>query len=106
VRRRRRELALLKALGFTQRQLAATVAWQASIVGVVGILFGVPLGIALGRWLWILFAREVYAVPDATVPVPSIALVAVGVLILVNAVAALPGRSAARTETALVLRAE
>jgi ABC-type antimicrobial peptide transport system permease subunit len=106
VRRRRRELALLKALGFTQRQLAATVAWQASIVGVVGILFGVPLGIGLGRWLWNLFAREVYAVPDATVPVLSIALVAVGSLVLVNVIAALPGRSAARTLTALVLRAE
>jgi ABC-type lipoprotein release transport system permease subunit len=106
VRRRRRELALLKALGFTQRQLAATVAWQASIVGVVGVLFGVPLGIALGRWLWTLFAREIYAVPDAAVPALSIALVAVSALVLVNVIAALPGRSAARTETALVLRAE
>jgi ABC-type lipoprotein release transport system permease subunit len=106
VRRRRRELALLKALGFTQRQLAATVAWQASIVGLVGVVFGVPLGIALGRWLWTLFAREIYAVPDATVPVLAIALVAIGSLVLVNVIAALPGRSAARTETALVLRAE
>jgi ABC-type lipoprotein release transport system permease subunit len=106
VRRRRRELALLKALGFTQRQLRVAVAWQASVVAVVGVVVGVPLGIALGRWLWILFAREVFAVPRPTVPIGSIILVALGALLLTNVVAALPGRSAARTKTALVLRAE
>ena len=30
VRRRRRDLALLKALGFTRRQVSATIAWQAT----------------------------------------------------------------------------
>lgn len=71
VRRRRRELALLKALGFTQRQLAATVAWQSSASAAVGVIVGVPLGIALGRWLWTLFARGISAVPDPTVPIFS-----------------------------------
>ena len=42
VRRRRRELALLKTLGFTRRQLAATVAWQASVAVAIGVLVGVP----------------------------------------------------------------
>ena len=106
VRRRRRELALLKALGFTQRQLASAIAWQASVAGVVGVVAGLPLGIALGRWLWTLFADEVFAVPRPTVPVGSVVLVAVGTLALVNVVAALPGLSAARTRIALVLRAE
>jgi hypothetical protein len=106
VRRRRRELALLKALGFTQRQLAATISWQASVAGVVGVVVGLPLGIALGRWLWSLFAAEVFAVPRPSVPVGSLVLVAVGALALVNVVAALPGLSAARTRIALVLRAE
>ena len=45
VRRRRRDLALLKTLGFTRRQLAATVAWQASIAVALGVIVGVPLGI-------------------------------------------------------------
>jgi ABC-type lipoprotein release transport system permease subunit len=40
------------------------------------------------------------------VPVLSVVLVAIGALALANVVAALPGRSAARTTTALVLRAE
>ena len=63
VRRRRRDLALLKTLGFTKRQLAAAISWQASVAALVGILIGVPLGIVLGRWLWILFAHLIYAVP-------------------------------------------
>jgi len=59
VRRRRRDIALLKTLGFTSRQLAVAVAWQASVAAIVGIILGVPVGIALGRWLWDLFARSI-----------------------------------------------
>jgi hypothetical protein len=40
------------------------------------------------------------------VPVVSIVLVAVGAVVLANVVAALPGRVAARTPTATVLRDE
>jgi hypothetical protein len=106
VRRRRRDLALLKTLGFTQRQLAASVAWQASVAASMGIVVGVPVGITLGRWLWTLFARAIYAVPQPSVPVVEIVVVSVGALVLANLVAAIPGRFAARTPTALVLRVE
>jgi hypothetical protein len=66
----------------------------------------VPLGIALGRWLWVLFAHEIYAVPQPTVPALEIVAVAVGAVVLANVVAAFPGRMAARTPSALILRAE
>ncbi|HEV3268035.1 MAG TPA: FtsX-like permease family protein [Acidimicrobiales bacterium] len=106
VRRRRRELALLKTLGFTQRQLAAAVSWQASVTAMVGVVAGVPIGVALGRWLWTLFARAIYAVPEPSVPVLQVVLIAVGALLVANLVASIPGRSAARTPASLVLRAE
>ena len=106
VRRRRRELALLKSLGFTRRQLAAAVSWQASVTATIGVAAGVPLGIALGRWLWILFAREIYTVPEPSVPVLQVVLIAVGAMLVANLVAAIPGRSAALTPASLVLRAE
>ena len=106
VRRRRRDLALLKTMGFTKRQLAAAVAWQASVAALLGIVIGVPVGIVLGRWLWILFAQQIYAVPEPTVPVSSVVLIAFGTLVLANMVAAIPGRLAARTPTALMLRGE
>ena len=106
VRRRRRDLALFKILGFTQRQLSAAVACQATVAAVIGIVVGIPLGIVTGRELWTLFARNINAVPDPTVPVAAVLLVGVGALVFANLVAALPGRSAAHTPTALVLRAE
>jgi ABC-type antimicrobial peptide transport system permease subunit len=106
VRRRRRELALLKTFGFTQRQLAAAVAWQSTAIALVGLVVGIPVGIALGRFLWELFAHQLSAVALPTVPTVPIVLVFVGTLVLANLVAALPGRNAARTPTALVLRAE
>ena len=106
VRRRRRDLALLKTLGFTRRQLLATVAWQASVAATVGIVVGVPLGIVFGRWLWTLFAREIFAVPYPSVPLGQIIIVVVGALVLAILVAIPPGVSAARTRTSLLLRAE
>ncbi len=106
VRRRRRGFATLKTLGFTRGQLAAAVAWQSTVVAAVGLVIGVPLGIAAGRWLWLAFAHELSAVPDAVVPAGSIALAVVAALVLANLVAALPGRAAARTPAAVVLRAE
>jgi hypothetical protein len=106
VRRRRRELALLKALGFVRRQLASAVVLQSSIAVAIGVVVGVPIGILLGRSLWNLFAREIDAVPVANVPGPVILLIIVGSLVLANVVAAVPGRMAARTPAALVLREE
>jgi hypothetical protein len=44
VRRRRRSMAMLRTLGFTGRQLRASVAWQSSIAVVIGLAVGVPLG--------------------------------------------------------------
>ncbi len=106
VRRRRRDLALLKTLGFTQRQLAGAVAWQASVSAVVGVVVGLPVGIVLGRWTWDLFARQIYAVPQPTVPPGSLILIALGTFVLANVVAVIPARIAARTSTALMLRGE
>ncbi len=106
VRRRRRDLALLKALGFTQRQLSAAIAWQATVAAVIGVVVGTPLGIVIGRQLWIWFAHNLDAVPDPTTPALSVLIVVIGALVFANVVAALPGRSAARTPTGLVLRDE
>ena len=48
VRRRRRDLAILKTLGFTGRQLATAVSVQAGVAAVIGCAVGIPAGIAAG----------------------------------------------------------
>jgi len=106
VRRRRRELAVLRTLGFTARQLAATAAWQSSVAVLLGTIVGLPVGVALGRALWDLFAGEIHAVPSPTVPGMWLVLIAVAAMVLANVVAAVPGRIAARTPTVGFLRAE
>jgi hypothetical protein len=106
VRRRRRDLALLKTLGFTRRQLAAVVAWQSTIAVGIGIGIGVPLGIIIGRELWNRFATALHVIPHPTVPSLTITLIAVGALALANLVAAIPGLRAARTPSALLLHEE
>jgi ABC-type lipoprotein release transport system permease subunit len=80
--------------------------YQASVAGFCGVLVGTPLGIVLGRWLWTLFARYINAVPEPTIPVLTVIIVSVCALLLVNIVAALPARIAARVSTAQVLRGE
>ncbi|MGC2169045.1 MAG: FtsX-like permease family protein [Acidimicrobiales bacterium] len=106
VRRRRRDLALLKVFGFTGRQLASAVAWQASCAAAFGVIVGVPLGVLVGRVLWVLFARAIFAVPQVTVPVWTIVLIALGAVALANVVAVFPGRMASKTSAALLLRSD
>jgi ABC-type lipoprotein release transport system permease subunit len=106
IRRRRRDLAILKTLGFERAQISRVVVWQATTIVAVAMLAGLPVGIAAGRWGWTLFANALGVVPEAVVPVVPTLLVIPAALAVANIVAALPARVAARTRPALVLRAE
>jgi ABC-type antimicrobial peptide transport system permease subunit len=106
VRRRRHELAVLRAIGFRPRQSAACIAALAATVGIIGLVLGIPLGVAAGRLTWHWVAERtplLYVAPIATVAV----LLSVPItLLLANALAAYPARRAARISTAEVLRTE
>jgi ABC-type lipoprotein release transport system permease subunit len=106
VRRRRRDLAVLRSVGFVGRQVAATVAWQSTTLALVGLAIGLPLGVALGRWTWSLVARQIGVVVRPDVPLPAIALACVGAVVVANAVAALPARQARQLRPATALRTE
>ena len=69
IRRRRAELALLKTLGFEGRQVVATVAWQATTIAVVGLVVGLPLGTALARFGWNVFADRLAILPRPVIPI-------------------------------------
>jgi hypothetical protein len=106
VRRRRRDLAVLKTLGFLPRQVSATIAWQATAFATAAVLAGLPLGVAVGRWAWRLVATQLGVVPQPVVsPLQAVAIVS-GVLLAANLIAAGPGWVAGRVRPALVLRSE
>ena len=106
VRRRRRDFAVLKTFGFVRRQTRAAVAWQATATTTVGVIIGIPAGVAAGRWAWSMLVHRVGLLPEPVVPTLAVALIVPGALLLANAIAALPARAAARTQPALALRAE
>jgi hypothetical protein len=106
VRRRRRELALLKTLGFTRRQVRATVAWQATTLAGVGLVIGIPVGIIIGNLVWRTVAAGLGVTTTPNISIVAPILTIVGGLALVNLIAAIPARAAAHTQPAVALRTE
>jgi ABC-type lipoprotein release transport system permease subunit len=106
IRRRRRDLAILKMLGFVPRQVRWAVAWQATTFVSVALLIGLPLGIVLGRVVWTFFAEQLGTVPESVYPSVSLLLTIPAAILLANVIATVPAFIAARMKPAVVLRAE
>ncbi|GAA1309806.1 hypothetical protein Psi02_41090 [Planotetraspora silvatica] len=106
VRRRRHEVAVLRALGMTRPQARWAVVTQATLLTLVGLAVGVPLGVAMGRTVWRLVAD--FMPLDYLVPVAfwALLLIAPVALLLANLLAAWPGRIAAGLRIGHVLRTE
>jgi FtsX-like permease family len=104
--RRRREIGLLKSLGMLRRQVALSVTWQTTTVAVIGIVLGVPLGIAAGRAVWSTFADNLGVGTQPVVTASEIALLALGTLVVANLLAVIPAMVAARARPASLLRTE
>ncbi|MGH3804251.1 MAG: FtsX-like permease family protein [Pseudonocardiaceae bacterium] len=88
------------ALGMTRRQCRGVVFTQASVLAAVGLLFGVPLGIALGRTVWRLIAENTPLLCQASAVAFAL------LLVLANLLAALPSPRAVRLPVNQILRAE
>jgi len=102
--RRRREIGILKSLGFLRRQVGAVVTWQSVTVLVVGLIVGIPLGVAIGRGVWGVFAAEVGVVNATIVPAWQIVALAAGALVAALAISGIPAALAARLRPAQLLR--
>jgi hypothetical protein len=106
VRRRRHELAVLRALGMTRRQTRLAVAAQGTVLGLAGLAFGIPLGLLLGRSIWRVVAGFAPMAYHPPVAVWTLLLIGPAALLLVNVLAAWPQRQAARQRISQVLRTE
>ena len=106
VRERARELAVLRALGVTSRQAAASVTWQAFVTGVIALAVGLPLGVLVGRRVWRLISEElsfVYVGPVATAVLTIAVPACLGACLLL---AVFPARGTARRPITEALRQE
>jgi ABC-type lipoprotein release transport system permease subunit len=106
IRRRRRDVAILKTLGFVRRQVRGAVAWQCTTLIFIALAIGVPAGVIAGRWGWRLFAAQLQVVPAPGTSLLATMGVVAGTLLLGNLIALGPGLAAARTPAAVVLRTE
>ena len=80
--------------------------WQSTTVGVIGIVVGVPIGLAVGNLVWQAFASRLGAVPLTDVPVELVVVIAVGVIAAGLVLALVPALVASRSTAAAVLREE
>jgi len=106
VRRRRHELGVLRALGLTRPQSWLVVITQASLLALIGLLFGVPLGLALGRRLWHEVAETTPLAYYPPLAVWALLLIVPAGLLAANLLAVWPGHRAAGLRSGQVLRTE
>jgi hypothetical protein len=105
-RRRRQELAILKSLGMTRRQVRAIMVWQTGTTLTIAAVVGLALGLFSGRWVWTSFATSLGVLPVTTIPLLELVLGLIALVAAGIALATLPAVLAARTPTAASLRDE
>lgn len=106
LRHRRRDLALLRTLGFDGRQLRATVAAQATTLVLPAAVVGTILGVAVARLAWRATAQGMGAPEVHVLPVGAAIGSLVAAVVLANLVATVPGHLATRARPADALRSE
>ena len=106
IAQRTRELALLRALGATARQVRSMVIIEALIVGVIGSVVGIAFGALLALGIRALMNAIGLGIPQSTlVLLPRTIIVAMTVgVVLTVASALLPARKASRIPPIAALR--
>jgi len=106
VRRRRRDLAVLKTIGFGRRQIGATIGWHATTVAAIGVVVGIPVGCYTGAFAWRLVAYGLGVSTRPTIPAFALVLLIPAAIAACNLTAFVPARAAARTRSATELRSQ
>jgi putative ABC transport system permease protein len=91
MRRRAADLAVLRAIGSSSRNLVATLRWQALVLTASAILIGLPLGLIASRIAWKWFSSSLGIAPGTVTPVLVPVLAAIGLLALAWLLATLAG---------------
>jgi predicted lysophospholipase L1 biosynthesis ABC-type transport system permease subunit len=106
IRRRRKDLAVLKTLGFLRGQVSATVAWEATTLAALAALLGLPVGVIIGRLAWRALGDLLGIVPDPATPSLTLVAALPASILVANLIAVIPGLMASRVPPAVALRTE
>jgi putative ABC transport system permease protein len=106
IHNRRRDVAIVRCLGADRRWITRAVHWQATSFIVVPLVVGTPIGFVIGHLVFRSFADSVGAVNDASLPYVLVTAIVIALLLLANAVAAVPARRARLLAPALLLQSE
>jgi putative ABC transport system permease protein len=104
VRRRGRDLAILRTLGLRPRQITASMLTASLLIVGPGAAIGVAIGVVLGRGYWSSVAAGVPAVAQPVVPLATAAVVVLGALVIGCLLAVGPARLATRVQPARILQ--
>jgi putative ABC transport system permease protein len=94
MRRRRIDLAVLRALGCTRRQLESTMRWQTLMLIGSAMVVGVPLGLAANSIAWNAFTDRLGVAPGTVIPVALLGIGALSILAIAYVLATGVGRRA------------
>jgi hypothetical protein len=106
IQQRRRDMAVLRALGAGPRWMRRTVHWQATVLTVLPLVVAVPLGVVVGSAVFRAFIDRVGALPNPSISVAVLLGIVVALVVVANVVAVIPARRARRTSAAVLLQGD
>jgi putative ABC transport system permease protein len=103
---RRRDIAVLRVIGYTRAQTRRVLRGAAASVAVLGLAIGIPFGLLAGRFGWHVVADGLAVSRSGAVPIAAVTAAALALLGFALVVAAAPAHLVLRRTPGAALRAE
>ncbi len=103
---RRRDLAVLRALGADGGWIGRAVHSQATVLTIVPLVVGIPLGLLVASVVFRAFVDRIGALPDPAIPVLLIVGLCATLVLVANTVSVVPARRACIASTSQLLQGE
>jgi putative ABC transport system permease protein len=104
--RRRRDIGVFRALGFSRAQVLWSTIAIATVAALAASIIGVPLGVIATRWGWSAVQSRIGVESAVVIPVPLVVATVLFALAVTQLISLVPGIRATRRRAADALRSE